>query len=268
MRQRLAFVAVKQHDVARFGLAFAQLQTQADPIHLAFRLAPLQRVPGPPPAELFFRSALDNCERLMRTPSRASISARKRGIVQFFLLATGSSSSGVTTRNAVSLLTGGGPGATLAVNAPTPPWPKSLRQSRTVSSRTPNASAICGLVQPARVSSTARARSASPRARPKQHAVRRLPLSETCRPCPTTANRSQQRIAKPMRWSNRRNLLRNRNRRVSPMCAHAWHPVQGIILSRWVRLKPNAWRPWQARFKGAHPYAVSDSQETPTGRPG
>ena len=28
-----------------------------------------ERVPGPPPAELFFRKALDSCERLMRTPS-------------------------------------------------------------------------------------------------------------------------------------------------------------------------------------------------------
>ena len=40
------------------------------------------RVPGSSPAELFFRKTLDSCERLMRTPSRASISARRRGIVQ------------------------------------------------------------------------------------------------------------------------------------------------------------------------------------------
>src|SRR5208282_2463354 len=56
-------------NVARFGLLFAQVQAQAHPFHLAFRLASLQRVPGPPPAELFFRKALDSCERLMRTPS-------------------------------------------------------------------------------------------------------------------------------------------------------------------------------------------------------
>jgi hypothetical protein len=43
----------------------------------------------------------------------------------------------------------------LAFNASTPPRPKSLRHSRTVSSRTPNASAICGLLQPDRVSSDA-----------------------------------------------------------------------------------------------------------------
>ena len=106
MRQRLAFIAVEQNDVAGLGLAFAQLQAQADPIHLAGGLASLQRVPGPPPTELFFRNALDSCERLIRTPSRASISARRRAIVQFVLSATGASSNGVTTRNATALFTG------------------------------------------------------------------------------------------------------------------------------------------------------------------
>jgi len=108
----------------------------------------------------------------MRTPSPASISARRRAIVQFGRSATGASSSGVTTRNAVELFTGSGPGAMLACNASTPPLPKSLRQSRTVSSRTPNASAIRALVQPASVSSTARARSASPRSRDAARAVK------------------------------------------------------------------------------------------------
>jgi hypothetical protein len=42
--------AVEQNDVAGFGLALAQLQTQADPIHLARGL----RVSGPSPAEGFF----------------------------------------------------------------------------------------------------------------------------------------------------------------------------------------------------------------------
>src|SRR5271157_3161848 len=114
----------------------------------------------------------DNCERLMRTPSRASISARRRGIVQLRRSATGSSSKGVATRKAASLFTGAGPGATLAFNAPTPPLAKSLRQRRTVSSRAPNASAIFGLVQPASVSSAARARSASPRSREPARAIR------------------------------------------------------------------------------------------------
>jgi len=101
----------------------------------------------------------------MRTPARASISARRRAIVQFGRLATGSSSNGATTRNAVSLFTGGGPGAMLAFNASVPPRLKSLRHSRTVSSRTLNASAMRALVQPESVRRRARALSASPRSR-------------------------------------------------------------------------------------------------------
>ena len=172
MGQRLALIAVEKNNVAGFGLLFAQLQAQPHPFHLAFRLTSLQRVPGPPPAELFFRKALDSCERLMRTPSRASISARRRGIVQLRRSATGSSSKGVTTRKAASLFTGGGPGAMLVFSAATPPAAKSLRHSRTVSSRTPNASAILELVQPASVKSTARARSASLRSRESARAKR------------------------------------------------------------------------------------------------
>ena len=165
MRQRLAFIAVKKNDIASLSLTLAKLQTQTDPIHLGGDLTPLQRVPGPPPTKLFFRNAFDNCDRLMRTPSRASISARRRAIVQFVLSATGSSNNGVTTRNATALFTGSGPGATRAFKASTPPRAKSPRQRRTVSSRTPNASAIRALVQPDSVNRMARALSASPRSR-------------------------------------------------------------------------------------------------------
>jgi len=172
MRQRLTFVTVKKNDIASLSLTFTKLQTQTDPIHLAGGLASLQRVPGPPPTELFFRNALDNCDRLMRTPSRASISARRRAIVQFVLSATGSSNNGVTTRNAIALFTGSGPGATRAFKASTPPRAKSPRQRRTVSSRTPNASAIRALVQPDSVNRMARALSASPRSRDAARADR------------------------------------------------------------------------------------------------
>src|SRR5580704_16210457 len=215
MRQRLALIAVEKNNVARFGLLFAQLQAQAHPFHLAFRLTSLQRVPGPPPAELFFRKALDSCERLMRTPSRASISARRRGIVQLRRSATGSSSKGVTTRNAVSLFTGAGPGATLAISAVTPPSAKSLRQRRTVSSRTPNASAICGLVHPDSVSSTARALSASTRSREPASvasAARCSPVAVSgdfpAMSCPCESRPTSNQASK--RWSTNRNLLRLR----------------------------------------------------------
>ena len=93
MGQRLALVAVEKNDVARLGLLFAQVG-QAHAFHLAFRLTSFQRVAGPPPAELFFRKALDSCERLMRTPSRASISTRRRGIVQLRGSATAAWSKG------------------------------------------------------------------------------------------------------------------------------------------------------------------------------
>ena len=212
MRQRLALIAVKKNDVAGFGLLLAQLQTQADPIDLAGDLPPFQRVPGPPPTELFFRNALDSCERLMRTPSRASISARRRAIVQFGRSATGSSSNGVTTRNAVSLFTGDGPGATLAFNASTPPRLKSLRHSRTVSSRTPNASAMRGLVQPDSVSRTARALSASPRSREPARAKRPARCSSLAEtgdlpPCHTLRIGAGSEPQKPIRWLAEGNLL-------------------------------------------------------------
>lgn len=155
--QRLTFVTMEQNDVAGFGLLLAQLQTQADAFDLGGNLAALQRVPRTPPTKLFSRSALDNRERLIRTPSRASISPRSRGIVQFGRSATGSANSGKATRNAASLFTDIGPDATVAFSASTPPFMNSLRHSRTVSSRALNASAMRGLVQPANVSSTARA---------------------------------------------------------------------------------------------------------------
>ncbi len=82
-------------------------------------------------------------------------------MVQFGRSATGAFSSGMTTRNAASLFTGAGPGATVAFSIATPPRMKSLRHSRIVFSRTPNASAMRGLVQPTSVSSTARARPAA-----------------------------------------------------------------------------------------------------------
>src|SRR5271166_539031 len=212
VRQRLALVAIEEDNVASLSLLFAQLQAKADAFDLAGDLASLQRVPRPPPTKLFLRNALDNCERLMRTPSRASISPRRRGIVQLRRLATGSSSKGVTTRSAVSLFTGAGPGATRACSASTPPPAKSLRQRRTVSSRTPNASAICGLLQPDSVSSTARARSASPRSREPASLERAArcssvavsgdfpAISRTCESMPV-ANQTA------IRWSICRNLL-------------------------------------------------------------
>ena len=101
----------------------------------------------------------------MVTPSRASISPMRRASVQLRRSATGASSNGAATLRAASALIGAGPGAGLVSSASTPARAKSLRHRRTVSSRTPNASAMRGLVQPDSVSNKARARSASPRSR-------------------------------------------------------------------------------------------------------
>ena len=89
MRQRLALVAIQQNDVAGVGLLLEQAQPQPDPVDLPCALASFQRVPRAAPAELFLCSVLDNCARLMRTPSQASISVCRRGIVQFGRSATG-----------------------------------------------------------------------------------------------------------------------------------------------------------------------------------
>src|SRR5271166_3156217 len=168
--QGLALIAIEENDVAGLGLGLAQLKAQPHALDLAGALAAFQRVPGPPPAEVFFRSALDSCDLPILTPSRASISVMRRGIVQLGRSATGASSRGVTTRSAASVFTGAGPGATLAFNASMPPLANALRHRRTVSSRTPKASATRGLVQPDSVSNIARARSASPRSRERANA--------------------------------------------------------------------------------------------------
>ena len=54
VRQCFALIAVEQDNVTRFGLLFPQLQTQPDAFDLGRDLTSLQRVPRPPPTELFF----------------------------------------------------------------------------------------------------------------------------------------------------------------------------------------------------------------------
>src|SRR3954467_6031465 len=166
MGERFGLVAEEQHDVARFGLGFEQLPAQARPVHRVRVLASLQRVARTAPAESpLWRSITDSREQEMRTPARVSIASTNRGSVQFGRSATGPDRTSSATARARSALTGAGPGATDFFRASMPPVMKVLRQNRTVSSRTPKASAIWLLVQPNRVSKIARARSASPRSR-------------------------------------------------------------------------------------------------------
>jgi hypothetical protein len=150
----------------------------------------------------------------MRTPSRAPISGRSLEIVQLVRSATGASSNGAATRKAASLFTGTGPGATLIFKASTPPAMKALRQKRTVSCRTPNASSIVEQVQPASVSNMARARSASPRSQEPERANRAarcasLAVTGDLPDMPPPANQRPQQIP-TICWSINRKLLRLR----------------------------------------------------------
>src|SRR3954453_3690145 len=173
MSQGFRLVRDQKHEVARLGLSLEQRPAQARPVHRVRVLAAFQRVAGPSPAEIpLWRSTTDSREREMRTPARLSISWARRGSVQFGRSATGPDRTSSATTNARSALTGAGPGATDFFSASIPPVMKALRQKRTVSSRTLNASAIWLLVQPERVSKIARARSASPRSRERRSAIR------------------------------------------------------------------------------------------------
>src|SRR5271166_2174679 len=213
MRQRLALVAIEENDIAGLCLGLAQLKPEPNALDLSRDLPPLQRVPWPPPPEVFFRSALESCDGPISTSSRFLISAMRRGIVQFARFATGASSNGTQTRSAASVFTGGGPAYTLALMASTPPRAKSPRQKRTVSSRTRNTSAICALVQPSSVSNTARARSASPRLREpaKTSSAARcssLALTADLPAMSRPANQYKDGITSKIRWSSWGSLLR------------------------------------------------------------
>ena len=83
--------------------------------------------------------------------------------VQLVRLATGWANSSRATASAASAFTGERPGAGCRSMPIKPSRMKAERQSRTVSSRTPKASPIAALVQPASDSRIARALSASAR---------------------------------------------------------------------------------------------------------
>ena len=147
MCQRLALVGEQENNIAGLSLGFAQFEPQTNTIDLVCDLAALQRVPRPPETESpFWRSTLESCEREIETFSRTAISSARRASVQFVRSATGCDKSGPATLNAACAFSGIGPGATHALSAAIPPRMKSLRQSRTVSSRTPKACAIRLLV--------------------------------------------------------------------------------------------------------------------------
>src|SRR4051794_9725213 len=164
MRQRLRLIAEQQYDIAGFGLCLEQLAAQPGTVHRRGVLSALQRVPGAAPAEIpFLRSTTESREREIRRPARCSISPAKRRNAQFVRFVTGADKTSSATANAALALMGDAPGGLSPRSPATPSCMTLIRHRRTVSSRTPKASPIRPLDQPARVSKTARARSASPR---------------------------------------------------------------------------------------------------------
>ena len=164
MRQRLRLIAEQQYDVAGFRLCLEELAAQPGTVHRLGVLSALPRVPGAAPTEIpFLRSTTESREREIRIPPRCSISAAKRRNVQFVRFATGTDKTSSATASAASALTGDAPGGLCVRRPATPPCMNVIRHRRTVSSRTPKASPIRPLDQPAKVSKMARARSASPR---------------------------------------------------------------------------------------------------------
>ena len=170
MRQRLALVAIKQNRCHRLRPAACAMQ-RCRPARPRRRPGDPSACAAPPPAELFAQRlgqlrAADAHARL-----RLDLGAQA-GMVQFGRFRRPAPSNGVTTRNAALLFTAPGRNATVALSAATPSctW-KSLRHSFVHVLAHAEGSAMRGLVQPDSVSSTARARSASPRSRDRARAI-------------------------------------------------------------------------------------------------
>src|SRR3954447_26145011 len=163
MGQHLGFIAEQENDVAGFGLLAQQTQPQPRPVDGLGILPPAQAMAGTPPTEPPFLSALLSCDLEMVTPLRAASSVCNRGSVQFGRSVTGADRTSRAKASAASLLTGAAPVCGLARNPSTPSAMNHVRQRRTLSGVTPNARAICPLVQPPADNRMARARSASSR---------------------------------------------------------------------------------------------------------
>jgi len=164
MGEGLGFIGEQKDDVAGLRLRPAQLQAQPDALDGLGVLAPGQAVARPPPAQPPFslsRMLSRDCE--IGGPPRRSISARKRGIVQFGRFSTGSDRIEAAIDRARSPRSPEGPGTTAARKPSTPPLAYQPRQCRTESAVTPNATPIASLVQLSSDNSIARARSASSR---------------------------------------------------------------------------------------------------------
>ncbi len=177
-------------------------------LDLAGALAAFQRVPGPPPAEVFFRSALDNCDLPILTPSRASISVMRRGIVQIGSVGDGSfQQRRDDAQRGFGLHRGRARRHARLQRLDTAVGECANATGAPVSSRTPKASATRGLVHPDSVSKIARARSASPRSREWANVSSALHCSSPAvtrdlPAIPRLRESTRDRIPPAIRWSS------------------------------------------------------------------
>jgi hypothetical protein len=163
MRECLRLVPEQEADIARRGLLLEQTEAKAGALDRLPVLASPERVPGPAPGEApFSRSNRLRREVEIATPVRRAIAAFRRGSVQN--TSPGSARIPSAQLKAAIPRPPGRPGRDRARSAATPPPAIRPRQARTVSARTRSARPMAALDHPSSESSTARARSASPRA--------------------------------------------------------------------------------------------------------
>ena len=142
MRQRLALIAIEKNNVARLRPAVCAIAGAGRPVRPRRRSGVPSACAAVAANGTFFSQRLGQLRTAdANTLARFDLGAQA-GDRPIAPVGHRFSNKGVTTRNAASLFTGAGPGATLAFSASIPPPAKSLRHRRTVSSRTPNASAI------------------------------------------------------------------------------------------------------------------------------
>ena len=204
---------LKRNNVPGFGLLLCAIAGAGRPVRPRRRSGVPSACAAVAANGTFFRNALDSCERLMRTPSRASISARRLtdrpvASVGHRLLQQGRDHNATPLHSSPEL--GRAPRSLLAPQCRRPR--SHCATGEPVSSCTPNASAIRGLVQPVSVSSTARALSASPRSREPASlaSAARCSLVAVSGDFPAmscTCDSAPAQNQNPMRWSIERILL-------------------------------------------------------------
>src|SRR3954452_21298323 len=163
MRERLGFVEEHQIDRARRGLGF-----QIGKVLTAGRdrrcvLAPFEGVTRPPPGKPLWRNWCESHRGEIAGPPRRAISAHRRTSVQPPSWRTSSFRIAAAIAPACGPILACCPGLWRRRSPATPPCAKYPRQLRTVLTCTPRTAAISPARRPSSVSSTARARSASPR---------------------------------------------------------------------------------------------------------